>query len=194
MANILIIDHHDSFVYNLVRYVQLLKHDTRVVQHDDMDSDAIITHPPCAILLSPGPCTPSQAPHTLALVRALSPTVPILGICLGHQIIGQAFGAKIVRAQCPLHGHSAPIFHDQRGIFATLPQPLLMARYHSLVIDPKSLTHTPLQVTAWSEAQEVMAIQHGTLPIIGLQSHPESICSPQGMQLLARCLSHILSY
>ena len=188
MTNVYVIDHQDSFVYNLVRYIRLLGHTTTVFPHQKNIIEEILRTPPDALVLSPGPCGPDEAPHSLALINALYPTVPLLGICLGHQIIGHAFGAQVVQAKRPLHGHSTPIFHTQQPIFADLPSPLMMARYHSLVLDPKSLQATPLAITAWSAEQEVMAIEHTQYPIIGLQGHPESICSPQGMALLQACL------
>jgi anthranilate synthase/aminodeoxychorismate synthase-like glutamine amidotransferase len=191
MTTVYVIDHHDSFVYNLVRYIHILGHTTLVIPHHDLQLSDLAANPPDAVLLSPGPGSPNEAPHSLALVRTLYQTVPILGICLGHQIIGQAFGAQVVRAKRPLHGRGTPVFHDQQGLFAALPCPITMARYHSLAIEPKSLLDTPLTMTAWSEEQEVMAIQHTQYPVIGLQGHPESICSPQGMALLQTCLHHM---
>ena len=184
---ILLIDNYDSFVYNLARYFERLGHATLVVRNTAIDAEQVESLRPAAIVLSPGPCTPERAGCTLGLVRRLHTSIPLLGICLGHQTIAAALGGRVVRAKEPVHGRTSPIHHNGRGLFARLPSPLVGCRYHSLVVDEGSLPDC-LEVTARTEDGVVMAIEHRTLPVIGLQFHPESILTEHGYPLLAAFL------
>jgi anthranilate synthase component 2 len=181
---ILLIDNYDSFVHNLARYVRRLGSDTQVVRNDAVDAAAVRRMKPCAIILSPGPCAPQQAGCTLEIVRKLAGEVPILGICLGHQAIAEAFGGRVVRSPVPVHGRTANIEHTGTRLFAGLPSPLTVCRYHSLCADPATLP-TVLKPTAHSPDGVVMAIEHETLPVFGVQFHPESILTEGGYRLLA---------
>ena len=165
---ILLIDNYDSFVYNLARYFERLGHVTRVVRNTAIDVAAVESLDPAAIVLSPGPCTPDRAGCGLELVRRLHGRRPLLGICLGHQIIAAALGGCVVRASEPVHGRTSSIRHNDRGLFAGLPNPLVGCRYHSLVVEEGSLPDC-LEVTARTEDGTVMAIEHRTLPVVGLQ-------------------------
>ena len=180
---ILLIDNYDSFVHNLARYLQRLGQRTQVVRNDVIDGEMIEQLRPQAIVLSPGPCTPVAAGRSLELVRRLHETIPLLGVCLGHQTIAVALGGRVTQARQPMHGRSSPIFHDGDGIFHGLPSPLEAARYHSLVVDPNSLP-AELQVSASAEDGTIMALRHRTHPVVGVQFHPESILTPTGYQLL----------
>lgn len=184
---ILLIDNYDSFVFNLARYFQRLGQVTQVVRNTAIDVDGVRALRPDAVVLSPGPCTPREAGCSLEVVRQLADEAPMLGVCLGHQVIAAAFGGRIVRAQEPVHGRTSPIRHDGRGIFAGLPNPIVGCRYHSLVVDRASLPGT-LEVAAWTEDGTVMAIRHRQRPIVGLQFHPESILTDCGYPLLAAFL------
>ncbi len=181
---ILLIDNYDSFVFNLARYVERLGHATHVVRNDALDVAAIERLNPCAVIISPGPCTPDEAGCSLDVVRQLYRRVPMLGVCLGHQAIAQALGAKIVRATQPMHGRSSAVSHDGRGVFAKLPNPFNAGRYHSLVVEPSSMPDE-LKVTASSSDGVIMAIEHRDLPVVGVQFHPESILTDHGYDLLA---------
>ncbi len=184
---IVLIDNYDSFVFNLARYFERLGQRTRVVRNNAASADEIAAWQPDAIVLSPGPCTPNEAGCSLDVVRKLSGQVPILGICLGHQTIGAAFGGQIVRAAEPVHGRVSPILHAGDSVFAGLPSPLVACRYHSLMIEPRSLP-AELQVTAWTDDGTIMAVAHRARPIVGLQFHPESILTDSGYDLLAAFL------
>jgi anthranilate synthase/aminodeoxychorismate synthase-like glutamine amidotransferase len=184
---ILLIDNYDSFVFNLARYFQRLGQVTEVVRNTAIDVDGIRALRPDAVVLSPGPCTPREAGCSLEVVRQLADEVPMLGVCLGHQVIAEALGARIVRAREPVHGRSSPIRHDGRGLFAGLLNPIVGCRYHSLVVERASLPET-LEVAAWIEDGTVMAIRHRQRPIAGLQFHPESILTDCGYALLAAFL------
>jgi anthranilate synthase/aminodeoxychorismate synthase-like glutamine amidotransferase len=181
---ILLIDNYDSFVYNLARYFERLGHRTRVIRNTAIEVAGVETIAPDAVVLSPGPCTPLQAGCSLALVRHLHEKLPILGVCLGHQAIAEALGARVVRASEPVHGRTSSIHHDGRGVFAGLPNPLVGCRYHSLVVQEQSLPDC-LQVSARTENGTVMALRHRELPVVGLQFHPESILTDSGYRLLA---------
>lgn len=183
--NIMIIDNYDSFVFNVVRYCEELGHAVEVVRNDRTDVQTIAALAPDAILISPGPCSPLEAGISLETITALSGRIPLLGICLGHQCIGAAFGAKIGRARVPMHGRVSMLDHGGAGLFAGLPAPLKVGRYHSLVIEPQIAAHVPLRVDAWSPEGEVMAVSHLTDPTFGVQFHPESILSDSGHDLLA---------
>ena len=185
---LLLIDNFDSFVHNLARYFRRLGQPTRVVRNDELTVAEIDALSPAAIVLSPGPCTPAEAGVCVELVKELHFSVPILGVCLGHQAIGAAFGADIVRAPAPVHGRHSPVEHDQQGLFVDIPNPTPACRYHSLVVDPHTLSH-PLIPTAWSTDDRcLMALRHERLPVFGLQFHPESVLSPAGYRLLASFL------
>lgn len=184
---ILLVDNYDSFVYNLARYFERLGHETQVLRNTDVDVALVKNLRPAALILSPGPCGPSRAGHSLELVRGLHPVVPMLGICLGHQIIAEAFGGRVVKAQEPVHGRASPMHHDGEGIFAGLSSPLSAARYHSLVVEETTLPKC-LRVGARTSDGAVMAIAHRSLPIVGLQFHPESILTESGYPLLANFL------
>jgi anthranilate synthase/aminodeoxychorismate synthase-like glutamine amidotransferase len=184
---LLLIDNYDSFVHNLARYFQRLGQPTRVVRNDALTADEIIALRPAAIVLSPGPCTPSEAGESLAIVKQLAGQVPMLGVCLGHQTIAAALGGMIVRAPQPMHGRASQIEHCGRGLFAGLANPLQVGRYHSLVIDPQSLPDE-LEVTAQSADGVIMALAHRRWPIFGVQFHPESILTEGGYRILANFL------
>jgi anthranilate synthase component 2 len=185
---ILVIDNYDSFVHNLARYVRELGEDAIVRRNDALSLDEVAAIAPTHIIVSPGPCTPREAGISTELVRRFGPAVPILGVCLGHQCIGAAFGGDIVRAGRPVHGKTSSIRHTGTGIFSGLPSPLRAARYHSLVIEPASLPAS-LRVTATAEDDgEIMAVEHVTYPVIGVQFHPESAASEYGYALIDRFL------
>ena len=184
---LLLVDNYDSFVFNLARYFQRLGQETVVVRNDAIDAAGILALAPAAIVLSPGPCAPDAAGCCLEVVQQLGARVPLLGICLGHQAIGQALGGRVVRANEPVHGRSSPIRHAGEGIFTGLPDPLTGGRYHSLVVERASLPEA-LRVTAWTDDGTIMAIEHRELPLVGLQFHPESILTECGYPLLAAFL------
>ena len=184
---ILLVDNYDSFVHNLARYFRRLGQGTVVVRNDALRLDDVSRWRPRAIVLSPGPCTPNEAGCSLELVRRFHATVPMLGVCLGHQILAAALGGGIVRAPEPMHGRTSLVFHDGRDEFDLLPNPFAACRYHSLVVEEASLPAC-LAVTARTAEGVVMAIRHLDLPLIGLQFHPEAILTPCGYTLLARFL------
>ena len=184
---ILLIDNYDSFVFNLARYVRELGEETVVRRHDATSHEEIERLRPSHIIISPGPCAPGDAGISTDVVRRFGPTIPILGVCLGHQCIGAAYGAGIVRAGRPVHGKAARIQHDGRGLFAGLPTPFLAARYHSLVIARAGLP-ADLRVTATADDGEIMAVEHVRHPVIGVQFHPESVLTEHGYVLLDRFL------
>jgi anthranilate synthase/aminodeoxychorismate synthase-like glutamine amidotransferase len=180
---ILLVDHYDSFVYNLARYVRELGEEALVRRHDAITLDEIARLEPSHIILSPGPCTPAEVGISVHIVRRFGPSVPVLGVCLGHQCIGVAFGGRIVRAQRPMHGKASAIRHDGRGIFLGLPSPLAATRYHSLVIEPATIP-PELTITALSDEGEIMGVEHRRYPVIGVQFHPESALSEYGYHML----------
>jgi anthranilate synthase/aminodeoxychorismate synthase-like glutamine amidotransferase len=184
---ILLIDNYDSFVYNLARYVRELGEEALVRRHDATSCEEIERGRPSHIIISPGPCSPGEAGISTDVVRRFGATIPILGICLGHQCIGAAYGAGIVRAGRPMHGKASRIHHDGRGLFAGLPNPFPAARYHSLVISRRNVP-AELRVTATAEDSEIMAVEHVRHPVIGLQFHPESVLTEYGYLLLDRFL------
>jgi anthranilate synthase/aminodeoxychorismate synthase-like glutamine amidotransferase len=184
---ILLIDNYDSFVYNLARYVRELGEEAVVRRHDATSYEEIQALRPSHIIISPGPCSPGEAGISTELVRRCGAATPILGVCLGHQCIGAAYGAGIVRASRPVHGKASRIRHDGRGLFAGLPNPFQAARYHSLVIGRTGLP-AELRVTATAEDGEIMAVEHVRHPVIGLQFHPESVLTEYGYLLLDRFL------
>ncbi len=190
---ILMIDNYDSFTYNLVQYLGELGAEVETVRNDALGIADIVALNPKGIVISPGPCTPNEAGICLEVVRALSPTVPMLGVCLGHQCIGQAFGAEVVRAERIMHGKTSMIYHRSQGVFDGLPQPFEATRYHSLVLKPESIPDC-LSVMAWTEYQgghEIMGIRHEEFNVQGVQFHPESILTTCGHDLLRNFLQSI---
>jgi len=184
---LLMIDNYDSFTYNLVQYLGELGEEVTVVRNDEITLDTVQQLNPAGIVISPGPCTPSEAGVSLDLIDRFSGKIPILGVCLGHQSIGQAFGGKIVRAEKVMHGKTSPVFHDGKGVFQGIASPFMATRYHSLVIERSCLPDC-LTVSAWTEEGEIMGIRHRTLPVEGVQFHPESVLSEHGHQLLENFL------
>jgi anthranilate synthase/aminodeoxychorismate synthase-like glutamine amidotransferase len=180
---ILLIDNYDSFVYNLARYVSELGETPLVRRHDAIGIEEIFALAPSHIVISPGPCSPREAGISTEVVRSVGPTIPILGVCLGHQCIGAAYGGEILRARVPMHGKTSRIHHSGAGLFQGLPSPFTATRYHSLVIGPASLPPS-LVATATSEDGEIMAVQHVEHPVYGVQFHPESVLTEHGYRLL----------
>jgi anthranilate synthase component 2 len=184
---ILVVDNYDSFTYNLVHYLAELGARTHVVRNDDLTAAEAWALKPEAVLLSPGPCAPDQAGICLPIIETAPADMPILGVCLGHQAIGQAFGGEVVRAKALMHGKTSPIEHQGRGLFHALPSPFTATRYHSLAVRRETLPET-LQVTAQTADGEIMGLSHRTRPIHGVQFHPESIATEHGHALLANFL------
>ena len=191
---ILMIDNYDSFTYNLVQYLGELGAEVETVRNDALSVDDVVEMEPDGIVISPGPCTPNEAGICVELVQVLGPTVPILGVCLGHQCIGQAFGAKVIRAERIMHGKTSMIFHRSLGVFSGLPQPFEATRYHSLVLEKSSIPDD-LSIMAWTEDQhdhEIMGLKHVKYDIQGVQFHPESILTTCGHDLLGNFLKSII--
>ncbi len=184
---ILVIDNYDSFTYNLVHYLNELGAETEVVRNDQISVDAALALRPEAILLSPGPCTPNEAGICLALLAAAPADLPILGVCLGHQAIGQTYGGQVVRAKTLMHGKTSRIRHNGTGLFAGMPDGFTATRYHSLSVDKASLPPV-LEITAWADDGEIMGLQHRSRPVFGVQFHPESIATEGGHDLLGNFL------
>ncbi len=184
---LLMIDNYDSFTYNLAQYLGELGAEVRVERNDRITVDEIIAAAPQKIVISPGPCTPNEAGISLEVIRRLAGQIPILGVCLGHQAIGQAFGGTVVRARKVMHGKTSRIEHDERGLFRGIASPMEATRYHSLVVEPESFPSS-LRVTARTADGEIMALEHRELPVWGVQFHPESILTPDGKRLLANFL------
>jgi anthranilate synthase component II len=185
---ILVVDNYDSFTYNLVQYLGELKADVRVFRNDALSVAQVAAMKPAKILISPGPGRPEDAGISVELIKKLAGKVPILGVCLGHQGIGYAYGGKIINAKKLMHGKTSMIKHKGQNVFKSLPDPFEATRYHSLVIDPKSIPDC-LTVTAWTaDDKEIMGIAHKTLPVWGVQFHPESILTKEGKNLLANFL------
>ncbi len=190
---LLMIDNYDSFTYNLVQYLGELGEEVQVYRNDQISPDQIAQLHPERIVLSPGPCTPTEAGVSLATIAAFAGQIPIFGVCLGHQSIGQAFGGHIVRAAQVMHGKTSEVYHHGRGVFAGLPNPFTVVRYHSLVID-KATAPDCLEITAWTQTSdgaidEIMGVRHNTLPVEGVQFHPESILTEHGYALLRNFLT-----
>ncbi|WP_225760072.1 aminodeoxychorismate synthase component 2 [Leclercia sp. Marseille-Q4284] len=185
---ILLIDNYDSFTWNLYQYFCELGAEVVVRRNDVLSLEDVAALNPQKIVVSPGPCTPDESGISLAVIQHYAGKLPILGVCLGHQAIGQVFGATIVRAAKVMHGKTAPVTHNGTGVFSGLNNPLTVTRYHSLVIDPPTLPDC-FEVTAWSETREIMGIRHREWDLEGVQFHPESILSEQGHQLLANFLN-----
>ncbi|WP_394830892.1 aminodeoxychorismate/anthranilate synthase component II [Pendulispora rubella] len=193
---VLVIDNYDSFTFNLVQYLGELGAETRVVKNDEITADEALHSGSDGLLLSPGPCTPNEAGICLDVVAKLQTAqkpesnIPLLGVCLGHQTIGQAFGGRVVSAERLMHGKTSPIEHDGRGVFAGLPSPFEATRYHSLIVERASLPST-LEVSAWTREGEIMGLRHRTLAIEGVQFHPESILTKEGKKLVANWLARL---
>lgn len=185
---LLMIDNYDSFTWNLVQYFAELGAEVKVVRNDEFTVPELLAMQPARVVISPGPCTPNEAGVSLEAIKAFAGLVPILGVCLGHQSIGQVFGGEVVRAAQPMHGKTSPVYHHNQGVFSGLNNPLIATRYHSLVIAPASVPEV-LAVTAWTqtatgELEAIMGLQHRSLTIEGVQFHPESILTEQGHALL----------
>ena len=184
---LLMIDNYDSFTYNLVQYLGELGEDVRVYRNDEITPDQIEALHPTKIVISPGPCTPNEAGVSVAAIRRFAGETPLLGVCLGHQSIGQAFGGRIVHAKQLMHGKVSGIHHKNAGVFRGLPNPFTATRYHSLVIERESLPDC-LEVTAWTDDGEIMGVRHKELSVEGVQFHPESFLTERGHDLLANFL------
>ena len=184
---ILVVDNYDSFTWNLVHYLAELGAETRVVRNDDLTATEAWALRPEAVLLSPGPCTPNEAGICLAILDTAPLDMPIFGVCLGHQAMGQAFGGEVIRAKALMHGKTSPIEHEGRSVFRGLPSPFTATRYHSLAVRRETLPDV-LEVTAWTADGEIMGLAHRTRPIHGVQFHPESIATEHGHDLLANFL------
>ena len=184
---LLVIDNYDSFTYNLVQYLGELGQLVRVVRNDEVSVEDIERIGPEHIIISPGPCTPNEAGISLDVVRRLAGKIPILGVCLGHQAIGQAFGGKVIRAKEVVHGRTSRVFHDDKGLFAGLPNPFEATRYHSLVVERSSLPDC-LEITAKTWDEEIMGVRHKSMPVEGVQFHPESFLTKVGKDLLRNFL------
>ncbi len=184
---LLMIDNYDSFTYNLVQYFGQLGEEVQVFRNDRVTLDEIERLAPARIVISPGPCSPSEAGISLPLIDRFAGKIPIFGVCLGHQAIGQAFGGRVVRSDFLMHGKTSLIHHDGKGLFAGLPNPFEATRYHSLVVERASLPSS-LEITAWVEEGEIMGLRHRELPVWGVQFHPESILTVEGMNILRNFL------
>ncbi|MDY0301461.1 MAG: aminodeoxychorismate/anthranilate synthase component II [Trichlorobacter sp.] len=185
---LLMIDNYDSFTFNIVQYFEQLGEKVKVVRNDAITVADIAALKPDRIVISPGPCSPEEAGISVAAIKEYAGKIPVLGVCLGHQSIGAAFGAKVVRSVQLMHGKTSPIHHNGKGLFERLPNPFNATRYHSLVVERKTLPDC-LQVTAWVDNGEIMGMQHKTLPVWGVQFHPESILSEAGMELLGNFIT-----
>lgn len=184
---ILVIDNYDSFTYNLVQYLGELGEEVKVFRNDEIDIAGIEALAPDHILISPGPCTPNEAGVSLEVISHFKGVIPIFGVCLGHQAIGQAFGGNVVRAERLMHGKTSPIHHEGRSVFEGLPNPFTATRYHSLIVEKESLPDE-LEITAWTEEGEIMGLAHKQYSVEGVQFHPESIITDHGHQMLRNFL------
>ena len=185
---LLVIDNYDSFTYNLVQYFGELGADPLVKRNDEITLDEIAALKPERIVISPGPCTPNEAGISCEVIRRFGPTVPLLGVCLGHQSIGHVYGGDVVRAGRLMHGKTSPIHHNGTSVFAGLPSPFEATRYHSLLVKRETFPES-LEITAWTEEQEIMGLRHREFPIHGVQFHPESILTLEGKRLLKNFLT-----
>jgi anthranilate synthase component 2 len=184
---VLMIDNYDSFTYNLVQYLQELGKEVEVFRNDKITVAEIVRLAPRQVVISPGPCTPAEAGISVEVIRQLAGQIPILGVCLGHQAIGHAFGGRVIRADYLMHGKTSPIFHDGKGLFRELPNPFQATRYHSLVVERETFPEA-LRITAWTEDGTVMGLEHRENPLWGVQFHPESILTLEGKKLLKNFL------
>lgn len=180
---LLMIDNYDSFTYNLVQYFGELGQDVRVVRNDEVSLEEIAQMKPDHLVVSPGPCSPLEAGISVPAIREFAGKIPLLGVCLGHQSIGAAFGGRIIHAKTPMHGKTSPIHHLDQGVFRGLPNPVVCTRYHSLAIERETLPDC-LEITAWTEDGEIMGVRHKTLAVEGVQFHPESILTQHGHAML----------
>jgi len=180
---IVVIDNYDSFTYNIVQYLGELGQELHIHRNDKITLDGIAALEPDKIVVSPGPCSPEQAGISVDAIKRFAGQVPLLGVCLGHQSIGHAFGGRVIRAGRLMHGKTSPVRHDSRGVFASMPNPFTAIRYHSLLIERDTLPEC-LEVTAETEQGEIMGVRHKTLPVEGIQFHPESVMTEQGMRIL----------
>ena len=180
---LLMIDNYDSFTYNLVQYLRELGEEVEVYRNDKISLAEIETLNPTRLVVSPGPCTPNEAGISVEAIKHFAGKLPILGVCLGHQSIAQAYGGKVVRADRLMHGKTSPVFHDNRELFVGLPDPFDATRYHSLLVERSSLPEC-LEITAWTAEGEIMGMRHRDLPVWGMQFHPESILTVTGMDML----------
>ncbi|MDR7090740.1 anthranilate synthase component II [Cellvibrio fibrivorans] len=190
---ILMIDNYDSFTYNLVQYFGELGADIKVVRNDEITIEEIAALAPEKIVISPGPCTPTEAGVSVDTIKTFAGKIPLLGVCLGHQSIGQALGGKVIRAPFVMHGKTSPVYHDNKGVFAGLKNPFQATRYHSLVIEKESIPEC-LEITAWTQNEdgsmaEIMGVKHKTLALEGVQFHPESILTEHGHDMLRNFLT-----
>lgn len=190
---ILMIDNYDSFTYNLVQYFGELGADIKVVRNDEITIDEIAALAPEKIVISPGPCTPTEAGVSVDTIKTFAGKIPLLGVCLGHQSIGQALGGKVIRAPYVMHGKTSPVYHNNKGVFAGLKNPFQATRYHSLVIEKESIPDC-LEITAWTQNEdgsmaEIMGVRHKTLALEGVQFHPESILTEHGHDMLRNFLT-----
>jgi para-aminobenzoate synthetase component 2 len=190
VMRLVMIDNYDSFTYNLVQYLGELGADVTVKRNDAIDVAGVRALRPSAVVISPGPCTPAEAGISLKILREMAGEVPILGVCLGHQCIGEAFGGKVVRAMRLMHGKTSPVIHDGNTIFAGLPSPFDAMRYHSLIVDPDALP-SALEVSARTAENEIMGLRHKELAVEGVQFHPESILTTEGKHLLKNFLDRV---
>ncbi|PAK48780.1 aminodeoxychorismate/anthranilate synthase component II [Paenibacillus sp. 7541] len=184
---ILVIDNYDSFTYNLVQYLGELGEEIKVCRNDEIDIEGIQELSPDHILISPGPCTPNEAGISLDVISHFKGSIPIFGVCLGHQAIGQAFGGKVIRAERLMHGKTSAIHHSGTSVFEGLPNPFTATRYHSLIVEKESLPDC-LEITSWTEEGEIMGLRHKDYPVEGVQFHPESIITDHGHQMLRNFL------
>ena len=187
---VLVIDNYDSFTFNLVQYLGELGAETRVVKNDEIDVAGILRDAPMGVLISPGPCTPNEAGVSLACIEQVAGKIPIFGVCLGHQSIGQAFGGKVVRAGRLMHGKTSPIEHDGRTLFRGLTSPFEATRYHSLLVE-RATVPDALEISAWTAEGEIMGLRHKSLAVEGVQFHPESVLTPSGKQIIANWLASL---
>lgn len=185
---LLVIDNFDSFTYNLVQYFGQLGKEQRVFRNNEITPEEAIALNPDKVVISPGPCSPDEAGCSLDMIRAFSGLVPLLGVCLGHQSVGQYFGGKVIRADRLMHGKTSPILHNGKGIFAGIPSPFKATRYHSLIVERESLPDD-LEITAETTEGEIMGLQHRHLPVYGVQFHPESLATEHGLKLLENFLN-----
>ncbi len=185
---LLVIDNFDSFTYNLVQYFAQLGTEPLVYRNNAITPEEALALNPDRVLLSPGPCTPTEAGVTIPVLKAFAGVKPVLGVCLGHQAIGQHFGGKVIRATRLMHGKTSPVSHDGRDIFRDIPQRFAATRYHSLLVERESLPDC-LEITAWTDEGEIMGLRHKTLPVWGVQYHPESLATEHGMKMLQNFLS-----
>jgi anthranilate synthase/aminodeoxychorismate synthase-like glutamine amidotransferase len=189
-ARVLLLDNYDSFTFNLVQYLGELGAEVEVFRNDEIDVAGIRARSPDALVLSPGPCTPDEAGVTLEAIGAFAGALPILGVCLGHQAIGQAFGGKVIRNARIVHGKASPVRHAGAGVFTGLPSPFEAGRYHSLVVERETLP-AALEITAWTDEGEIMGLRHRELEVEGVQFHPESILTIEGKRLLGNWLRRL---